>query len=146
MTGLVRLGRLLPGLWLGLMLCVGLMATPAPFALLAPADAGRVVGRILSQEAHASLLFGVVLLVLERLRTRAAAAAGSASALGPDLLLVLGTLLLTIAGYFAVLPFMAAARAGQGPLSFGELHAISAASFALKAVLVAVLAWRGTRR
>jgi hypothetical protein len=44
-----------------------------------------------------------------------------------------------------VQPQMAAARAGQGALSFGQLHAISAAFFAAKIALVAALAWRASR-
>ena len=47
-----------------------------------------------------------------------------------------------MAGYFALQPMMAAARAGQGPLSFGQLHALSAVFYAVKVVLVAALAWR----
>ncbi len=58
------------------------------------------------------------------------------------LVLVLGAVFCTVAGYFGVQPMMAAARLGQGALSFGQLHAISAAFFAVKLVLVAVLAWR----
>ena len=34
------------------------------------------------------------------------------------------------------------ARAGQGPLSFGQLHAVSAAFFVVKGLLVLLLAWR----
>jgi hypothetical protein len=37
-----------------------------------------------------------------------------------------------------------AARAGQGSLSFGTLHAVSSAFFALRLLLVAALAWRLT--
>jgi hypothetical protein len=48
----------------------------------------------------------------------------------------------TIAGYFAVQPMLPAARAGQGALSFGQLHAISAAFFAIKMLAVAGLVWR----
>ena len=58
------------------------------------------------------------------------------------MLLVLGALFCTIVGYFALQPMMAPARAGQGPLSFGALHGMSSALFALKAVLVGTLAWR----
>jgi hypothetical protein len=39
---------------------------------------------------------------------------------------------------------MEAARAGQGALSFGMLHAISAGFFLLKGLLVLALAWRLT--
>jgi hypothetical protein len=47
-----------------------------------------------------------------------------------------------VAGYFALLPMMAAARAGQGPLSFGQLHAVSAVFYGVKVLLVLALAWR----
>jgi hypothetical protein len=62
--------------------------------------------------------------------------------LSADMLLVLGALFCTVFGYFALQPMMAPARAGEGPLSFAALHGISSALFVLKAVLVAVLAWR----
>ena len=139
---LARLTRLLPGLWLGGLLCVAGLATPAPFALLERADAGRVVARMLAQEAHASLALGIVLLLLERRAARHAAEAGQGSPFSAGLVLVLGAVFCTVAGYFGLQPMMAAARQGQGALSFGQLHAISAAFFAVKLVLVAVLAWR----
>jgi hypothetical protein len=55
---------------------------------------------------------------------------------------LLGVLFCTVAGYFAIQPMMAAARAGQGSLSFGALHGISSAFFVLKGLLVLALAWR----
>ena len=79
---LVRLSRLLPGLWLGGLICVAGLATPAPFALLAQAEAGRVVGRILAQEAYLSLVLGVVILLLERRASAHAAEAGWGSQFG----------------------------------------------------------------
>ena len=63
--------RLLPGLWAGVLLCVALIATPAPFATLAVADAGRVVSRILAQEAWLSLIVAVALLLLARRQAKA---------------------------------------------------------------------------
>jgi hypothetical protein len=144
--GLDRWCRLLPGLWAGWLLCVAALATPAAFALLAQADAGRVAARMLAQEAYTSLALGVLLLVLERLRARRAVAAGTGSQFTLPMVLALGTLFCTVAGYFALQPLMEAARAGQGPLSFGQLHALSAAFFAVKLVLVLALAWRATFR
>ena len=44
------------------------------------------------------------------------------------MLLALGTVFCTVAGYYALAPLMAAARAGQGSLSFAQLHGISLAS------------------
>ena len=140
-----RVRRVLPAVWAGVLLCLALMATPAPFAVLERADAGRVVGRIFAQEAWLALVLPVLLLVLERGRAKAAAALGDGSALSTDMLLVLATVFCTVAGYFAIQPLLPAARAGQGGLSFGQLHAISTMFFGLKTLLVLVLAWRGTR-
>jgi hypothetical protein len=137
-----RWRRLLPGLWAGWLLCVALLATPAPFATLLQADAGRVVGRMLAQEAYSALAFGIVLLVLERAAARRLASQGTGSQFSAGMALALGALFCTVAGYFALQPMMAAARAGQGALSFGQLHALSAAFFVVKAALVLVLAWR----
>ena len=137
---LERLRRLLPGLWLGGLLCVALVATPAAFALLDRPDAGRVVARILGQEAWASLLLGLLLLLAERQRIRLAA--GRLPALGVDVLLPLGTVFCTLAGYFAVQAVLPAVRAGQGGLSFGQWHAVSVTCFGLKGLLVAAMAWR----
>ena len=143
---LQRWRRLLPGLWAGWMLCVGLLATPAPFALLARADAGRVVSRMLAQEAYTALAVGLVLLVLERVAARRAVQSGEGSQFSTEMILVLGALMCTVLGYFAVQPLMVAARAGAGPLGFGALHAVSSGFFVIKVALVLALAWRGTRR
>jgi hypothetical protein len=137
-----RARRLLPGLWAGFLLCVAAVATPAAFAVLVQADAGRVAGRILAQEATVSLVLGVLLLVLERARARRAAAAGQGSQFSTGMVLALGALFCTVLGYYAVQTQMPAARAGQGPLSFGQLHAVSAVFFGIKGLLVLVLAWR----
>ena len=137
-----RLGSLLAALWAGALLSIALVATPAPFATLASADAGRVVGRIFAQEAYLSLALGLALLLIVRAQTRAAAAAKLGSALDGNVLLVLGTLFCTVAGYFALQPMIEAARTGQGAFPFGALHGASVAFFALKSVLVLALAWR----
>ena len=126
-----RLQVLLPGLWAGVLLCVALLATPAPFATLPSADAGRVVSHIFLREAYLALAMSMLLILLHRAER------------GLDLWLSLGTLFCTIAGYFAIQPMMAAARAGQGAFSFGQLHAATFGLFGLKIVLVLVLAWRG---
>ena len=140
-----RLRRLLPGLWAGVLLCIAAIAAPAVFAQLERADAGRVVGRFFVQEAWLSLALGALLLVIERARARRAAEAGTGSILSTEMLLVLGAVFCTVAGYFALQPMMPAARAGQGPLSFGQLHALSSAFYAVKVVLLLALAWRAAR-
>jgi hypothetical protein len=140
-----RLRRLLPPAWAGVLLCIALMAAPAPFALLSPADAGRVVGRLFAQEAYLSLALAVLLFLAERRAAAAEAAAGRGSVLTANLLLLLGTVFCTVAGYFALQPMMEAARAGQGGPSFAVLHGVSAGFFGLKTLLVCVLAWRVAR-
>jgi len=138
----LRLGALSAGLWAGILICIGLIAAPAPFATLASADAGRVVSRIFAQEAYLSLALAVVLFLIVRKQAKMVAAAGTGSIVNANVLLVLGTLFCTVAGYFAVQPMLEAARAGQGRFSFGALHGASMAFFALKGLLVLVLAWR----
>jgi hypothetical protein len=140
--------RLLPGLWAGWLLCVALLATPAPFALLVQSEAGRVVARMLAQEAYTSLALATLLLVLERVAARRAAAEGDSTQFTAGMMLAGAALFCTVAGYFGLQPLMQAARSGQGALSFGQLHAVSAAFYLVKVgcvLALAVLAARGNR-
>ena len=147
MAGLAeRLRRLLPGLWAGLLAAIALLAAPSAFAVLAAHDAGRLVGRMLALEANASLAFTIALFLLERRRARDAAAAGHGSVVSAEMLLVLGTLACTVAGHYALLPLMEAARLGQGRWSFAALHGVSLGFYAVKGLLVLALAWRAAGR
>ena len=137
-----QLTTVLAGLWAGTLACIGALAAPAAFAILPSADAGRVVARMLAQEAYVSLVMACVLFVIERLRSQRAADAGTGSVFSANLMLVLGTLFCTVAGHFALQPMLAAARLGQGPWSFGALHAVAGGIFAVKGLLVLCLAWR----
>lgn len=137
-----RFAALIAGLWAGILLCIGAIAAPAAFALLARPDAGRFVNRLFEQDAYLSIALALVLFAIERQRSRDATEAGTGSVFSANLMLLLGTLFCTVAGYFAVQPMMEAARAGQGSLSFGALHGISAGFFVLKGLLVLALAWR----
>ncbi len=146
MTGLSeRLRRLLPGVWAGLMLALGAVAAPSLFMLLERTEAGRVAGRLFTVEAQLSLVLAVALGLLERTRAARRAEAGDGPRISAELLLVLGALFCTVLGHFALQPMMAVARAGQGAWSFGALHGLSSALFALKGLLVATLAWRASR-
>ena len=145
MSGVLgRALRLVPALWAGMLLTVALVATPAPFAVLAVAEAGRVVARILAQEAWTSLVLALALLAVERRRAQDAAQAGTGSVLSVEMLLLFGAIACTVAGYFGVQPLLPAARAGQGSLSFGQLHLISTVCYGVKTLLVLALAWRRT--
>jgi len=133
-------------LWAGVLLGLGLIGAPSAFAGDTVSEtAGRIAGRMFAQEAHLGLLVSVLLFVLLRQQARTGADAG-APMFSTNLLLVLGALFCTVLGYFALQPMMAAARAGQGVLSFGALHGVSAGLFGLKGLLVLVLAWRLTAR
>ena len=141
-----RLRVLVPALWAGVLLSIAALGTPAPFAVLSRPDAGRVVAHIFEREGMLSLGLGVLVLLLERAHARQAADdAAGASHFSAGMLLALGTVFCTVAGYYALAPLMAAARAGQGSLSFAQLHGISLASFGLKIALVLALAWRAVR-
>ena len=118
------------------------MAAPSAFATLVSADAGRFVARVLTQEAYAGLALALLLFALERQRSQRAAVSGSGSVLSTNIVLLMGTLFCTVAGHFALQPRLAAARVGQGPWSFGALHAVSGGLFAVKGLLVLALAWR----
>jgi hypothetical protein len=141
-----RVAALTVAVWAGVLLALGLIGAPSAFASGAASEvAGRIAGRMFAQEAHLSLFLSVVLFVLLRGQSRTAAESG-APVFSTNLLLVLGALFCTVLGYFALQPMMAAARAGQGTVSFGALHGISAGLFGLKGLLVIALAWRLTAR
>ncbi|MCZ2291817.1 MAG: DUF4149 domain-containing protein [Burkholderiales bacterium] len=143
-----RLRRLLPGVWLGMLAGVALVAAPASFAVLARTQAGLVNGRIFRIEAGASIVLALVLWFLERARAQRAAREGRGSRLSTEMVLVLAVLFCTILSAYGLQPMIEAARGGHAvPLGFGVLHGGSVALFGLKALLVAALAWRasGTR-
>lgn len=130
------------GVWLGVLLGVALLAAPAAFAVLSKELAGALVGRLFAQEAALSLF--LPLLFVMGLRGRGEADTGPALSLATDVRLwaALGALLCTVLGYYALQPMMASARAGQGPLSFGALHGLSAMFYGIKVLLVLLLTWR----
>ena len=132
--------------WAGGLTCIALLAAPTAFATLTREQAGRFVGGLFEREANISLGLALLLLLVEQRRARRAAETGSGPVLSAETLLLLGTLFCTVAGYFAVQPLMASARAGQGSLSFGLLHAVSGGFYALKVLLVIALAWRAGAR
>ena len=141
---LQRLRKLLAGLWAGLLVGLGAVGAPAGFAVTTVEIAGRAAGRMFAIEAYVSLAVAVLLLFLTRKAISTEPDQPPAPALNTNLLLLLGTLVCTIVGYFVLQPMMVAARAGEGGLSFGALHGLSAGFFVLKGLLVLALAWRFT--
>ncbi len=129
-------------LWAGVILTLAAIAAPAVFAVANRPDAGRIVGKMFAAEANLGLVVGIALLVLIRAQARRRAMQGRGSQFSVNLGLVLGALLCTVLGYHALQPMMAAARVGQGALSFGALHGISAGFFGLKGLVLLALGWR----
>jgi len=140
------LRRLLPGLWFGVLLAIALIATPAASNALDKASFGAVARAIFAREAPTSLVFGVLILVIERRDALARHMATGVTQFSSEMLLAAGALFCTVAGYYGLLPAMEQARLG-GPtqLSFLQLHALSLAFFGLKGLMVLVLAWKATR-
>ncbi len=140
-SALLRWAVGVSGAWLGLLMCLAFIAAPAAFAVLDKPLAGALAGRLFAQEAAVSALLSVVFVMgLRRVVEYEAGPQPMAS--DKRLWLVLGVLTCTVVGYYGLQPMMAAARAGQGPLSFGALHGLSAAFFGLKMLLLAALTWR----
>ncbi|MGQ3001558.1 MAG: DUF4149 domain-containing protein [Hydrogenophaga sp.] len=140
---LARFQALLAALWGGFLLCIALAAAPAAFAVLEPAHAGLLVGRLFSIEAQVSLAAALVSMLLERRRARDAAEAGaSVDIFSAEVLLPAVAMFCTVAGYYGLQPLMADARTGAGVASFAALHGASLALFAVKGLAVLALAWR----
>lgn len=142
MPFLSRLRAPLAGLWLGIVGCLAFMVAPTAFAQLERSQAGQLAGHLFKLEAQLSLVFAILLFVVERTWAARRAEAGQGSRLTANLLLVLGCLFCTVLGYYALQPMMEAARAGHGRFGFGVLHGVSSGFFALKGLLLAVYAWR----
>ncbi|MGZ5235899.1 MAG: DUF4149 domain-containing protein [Caldimonas sp.] len=126
--------------WAGIMVGVGIAASTA-FSLLPRADAGRLATRLFSIEATVGVCLGAALALLALQIGRQRAESGEGSRFGAELMLALAALACLV-GYYALLPLIESARGGTGPLSFGALHAIASALFAIRLAIVLALAWR----
>ncbi|MEL4178896.1 DUF4149 domain-containing protein [Roseateles sp. PN1] len=129
---------LLAALWGGLLLAVAMVAAPSAFDALERAQAGLVVAKLFEKEAAISLAAAMLLMLMERRMARD----GGGPALSANFFLPAGALFCTVAGYYALQPMMAAAKAGQGTWSFMALHSVSLGFYGLKTLLVLALAWR----
>ena len=141
-----RLRRILPGVWFGVLLAIALIATPAASISLDKASFGAVARAIFAREAPTSLVFGVLVLVIERRDALERHLATGVTQFSTEMMLAAGALFCTVAGYYGLLPVMEQARSGAvTSLTFLQLHALSLAFFGAKGLLVLALAWRATR-
>ena len=140
------LRRLLPGVWFGVLLAIALIAAPAASMSLDRSSFGAVVRAIFAREAPASLILGVVLLVIERRDALARHMATGVSQFSTEMVLAIVALFCTVAGYYGLEPMMEQARSGAATsLTFMQLHAVSLAFFGVKGLAVLALAWKATR-
>jgi hypothetical protein len=140
------LRRLLPGIWFGVLLAIALIATPAASGALDKVSFGAVARAIFAREAPTSLVFGVLILVIERRDALARHMATGASQFSVEMMLAAGALSCTVAGYYGLEPMMEQALSGAiTTLTFLQLHAVSLAFFGVKGLLVLALAWKAAR-
>ena len=124
-------------LWAGQLLTVALLAAPNAFVTLARPEAGAYVSRLFLIDARLSLGVAVLMLLIEQ-RLQRQGNPGRVRFTGL-LLLPMAILFLTVLGYDALQPLLAAAKAEQG--TFALLHGLSMAAFATKTACVLALAW-----
>jgi hypothetical protein len=141
------LRRFLPGVWLGVLAAVAEVTMPAAFAALDRAAAGQLARVVFEREAMLSLAFGLLVLIAERRAGLEVHEVTGASQFTSGMMLALGAIFCTVAGYYGLQPLMEAARAGQPTaLGFGQLHLASLAFFAAKGLMVLALACKALRR
>ena len=110
---------LIATLWCGSLWTIGYLVAPTLFATLSDRVlAGAIAGSLFQIEAWLSLGAALALIVLGRFASHDIARARK------RFLLILGMLICTLVGYFALHPFMAALResAGAGGVMASELH------------------------
>ena len=141
-----NLRRLLPGIWFGLLLAIALIATPAASGALDRVSFGAVARAIFAREAPASIVLGVVLLMLERRAAFIRHETEGVSQFSMQMTLLVVALFCTVMGYYGLQPMMEQARlGGTTALTFMQLHAISLAFFGAKGLVVLALAWKAAR-
>jgi hypothetical protein len=141
-----RVRRMLPGIWFGVLLAITLVATPAASNTLDKASFGTVARAIFAREAPTSLVFGMVILVIERRDALARHLATGVTQASTEMMLAAGAVFCTVAGYYGLMPAMEQARSGASTaLSFTQLHVLALAFFGVKGLLVLALAWKAAR-
>ena len=141
-----RVRRMLPGIWFGVLLAIALVATPAASNTLDKASFGAVARAIFAREAPTSLVFGMVILVIERRDALARHLATGVTQASTEMMLAAGAVFCTVAGYYGLMPAMEQARSGASTaLSFTQLHVLALAFFGVKGLLVLALAWKAAR-
>jgi hypothetical protein len=142
----------LTGIWVGLMIAVGLLVPMTIFSYLTDKQvAGMVAGQIFKNAGIISIIFGMSLLLFANTLVR--------RGLGQFKLIrwyLLGTLILSMIGNFIIQPWMVAIR--ENTLSegfpvllsnkaqlFQTLHGVSSSIFLVELALLGLVFWRSTK-
>lgn len=143
-----RLFRLLTLIWAGSQWTIGYLVAPVLFVALDRISAGHVAGRLFYDEAILGSVCGILLLAL-----------GNQMVSRGDLSYrrlrwpLLGMLICTVIGYFAIEPFMNVLRTAAEAhgtdvghsiyaARFGMLHAASTVFYGLQSLFALILVWR----
>jgi len=143
-----RLFRLLTLIWAGSQWTIGYLVAPVLFTALDRISAGHVAGRLFYYEAILGGVCGILLLTLGNQMVRRGDMAYRRLRWP-----LLGMLLCTLIGYFAITPFMTVLRnaaeahgtdVGHSVYAarFGMLHAASTVFYGLQSLLALILVWR----
>lgn len=130
-----RLRLLLAALWLGGLAAVGAIGAPTAFAIVPEKMiAATVASRMFAEMALAALVFGGVLLVIERAR------ATTLSTSGP-FALVAAALVFDVIGEWGVVPRLLSAAAVHAPDAM-LWHGLASAVYLGQLICVGVYVWR----
>ena len=150
--GAQRLFILVAGLWVGSILAVGYLVSPAIFNTLTDRQvAGMVAGSVFKVEAYLSIIICIALMVLANLLVTR-----GLSQYKLIRLLLLGMLICAAAASFVLIPWLDTLR-DQALLEgmpvmlspsaelFRKLHGVSSILFLLQSILGIYLVWRLTK-
>ena len=140
---LANVRLLLAALWAGSVWAVSYLAAPSAFAVLDSAQAGNVVGVMLTRSAWLAIALGLLLALL-------VARAGDLDTRRRRWLsgVIAGMLACSLVAYLGLQPMMAAIREAAGPAgvraspqwgTFAALHGVSQVLYLVESILGAVL-------
>ena len=145
-----RLFNLFSTIWVGSLVTTGYMVAPTLFSLLSRTDAGNVAASLFRTQAFVSIVCGLVLLMIANREVRGYAA-GQGSEAGVRMVrrarrVVVGMIVCTLLGYFALQPWMNALRmaaeasgtdVGHSAFrtQFGILHGVSSLFYLIESLL-----------
>jgi Domain of unknown function (DUF4149) len=133
-------------IWVGSLLTTGYMVAPTLFSLLSRNEAGTIAASLFRTQGYLSIVCGLVLLMVANRSIRIEAGGEGARIVRRARWLVVGMLVCTLLGYFALQPWMNGLRlAAQAEgtdvghsvyaTRFGILHGVSSLFYLVESLL-----------